>query len=409
MVGLNRTISIMVINFIICIKDIITNKVRTFITTFGIFLGIGAFLVNVAFIRAMNEDLIKSMNTIGGLEILTVKSKEASTLKEKINFQKSSGLSIKKAEELVQQSPFLNTFLPQKDLGWLKIASDGKNTYAHAKSVSPAVLNVYKYEAAQGDLFTDEDYFEKRYVCLIGKQTSNRLFGKNAEPLGKEIRLGRYTFKVAGLIYTETLYQERAYEIVFPYSLYASKFTTSYSPQKELTFLLKNSSDAIDAKSDVQNRLLQLQRGAEDFVVEINTDKIKEMQAASIGIKVLLGVIAFISLLVGGISIMNIMFASIGNRIHEIGIRKALGATNSDIFIQFMIEAVLVSTAGGIPGMLLGVAITAVPANLFPFNPQLSGTDYTMAIFLTMLVGIIAGCVPAFKAGKMQPIEALRY
>lgn len=408
MTYLRRTISIIVINFIICSKDIITNKLRTFITTFGIFLGIGSFLVNVAFIRAMDQDIIKNMNNIGGLDVLTVKPKKPVSIKEKIYFQKANNLSISQAEELVNQSPYLDSFLPQKDLEWQRIVADGKQIYAHVKSVSSSVLKVYKYEVSKGKLFNKDDNSTQN-ICIIGKQCANQLFGNDVDPIGKKLRIDRYTFTVTGLIHTETVFQERAYEIVFPYSLYASKFISRYSAQDELTFQLKNPNDAFAAKYDIHNRLIQLHRGVEDFTIEINTDKIKEMQSASSGIKMLLSVVAFISLLVGGISITNIMFASIGNRIHEIGIRKALGATSTDIFIQFVIEAILISAAGGIPGMLLGVAITAIPENIFPYNPQLLSVDYMLALFLSMLIGIVSGCVPAVKAGKMEPTEALRY
>lgn len=409
MKDLQRTASIMVTNFIICVMDIATNKLRTFITTFGIFLGIGAFLVNVAFIRAMNQDIISNMNLIGGLQVLTVKSKEPSTTKEKIDFQRSAGLSVFEAEELVKQSPYIKAFLPQKDINWQNIVAEGHHTYAHVKAVCPQVLNVYKYELAEGTFFSETDYEAKQYVCLIGKQIIERLFGKNARAIGREVRIDRYTFKIIGVIHTSSILQERAYEIVVPHSLYASKFINQYSPQSELAFLLNNSDDAFKAKSDLQKHLLQLHRGVEDFTIEVNVEKIKEMESASAGIKILLGVVAFISLLVGGISIMNIMFASIGNRIREIGIRKALGATGKDIFIQFMIEAMLVSAVGGTPGMLLGLAVTLIPEGIFPFNPQLATIDYSLAILLTVIVGILAGCIPSLKAGRMQPVEALRY
>jgi ABC-type antimicrobial peptide transport system permease subunit len=155
--------------------------------------------------------------------------------------------------------------------------------------------------------------------------------------------------------------------------------------------------------------MFALHRGIEDFEVEINLDKIKEMQTAALGMKAVLWSIAVISLLVGGISIMNIMFATIGDRIREIGIRKALGARDDDIFAQFLIEAVTVCFLGSIPGMLLGASITLMPEGIFPFDPTLTGTDYTVAVVFTLVAGILSGLFPALRAAKLLPVDALRF
>jgi putative ABC transport system permease protein len=119
--------------------------------------------------------------------------------------------------------------------------------------------------------------------------------------------------------------------------------------------------------------------------------------------------IAVITLLVGGISIMNIMFATIGDRIREIGIRKALGAKSSDVFMQFLIEAVTLCMVGGFPGLLLGTSVTLLPEGVFPFIPRLAAIDYTIAVIFTILAGVCSGMVPAMRAADMEPVDALRY
>jgi ABC-type antimicrobial peptide transport system permease subunit len=163
------------------------------------------------------------------------------------------------------------------------------------------------------------------------------------------------------------------------------------------------------AKKEITNQMRILHRGVEDFELEVNQDKINEMKNASLGMKILLSAIAVISLVAGGVSIMNIMFATIEDRIREIGVRKALGARKADIFMQFIIEAVLISFVGGFLGMFLGSVITFLPESVFPIKPFLNLSDYLIALGFTLLAGVASGLFPALKAAKMQPVEALRY
>jgi putative ABC transport system permease protein len=153
----------------------------------------------------------------------------------------------------------------------------------------------------------------------------------------------------------------------------------------------------------------ELHRGVVDFSVETNVEKLKDMEATNAGIQVVLAAIALISLCVGSISIMNTMFGTIGDRIREIGLRKALGARRRDLFTQFLIEAVLLSAVGGVPGILLGAAFTLFPAGTFPFEPALTALDYTITILFIVVAGLSSGVFPALKAANMEPVDALRY
>ncbi|MBD3316562.1 MAG: FtsX-like permease family protein, partial [Chitinivibrionales bacterium] len=174
--------------------------------------------------------------------------------------------------------------------------------------------------------------------------------------------------------------------------------------------VLLESVDYVDrAKRDLHTAVKIDHRGVEDFKIDASYDKIKEMEAASRGMKVILWSIAAISLIVGGVSIANIMFATIGDRIREIGVRKALGARSHDLFVQFMIESVLVCLVGGAPGMLLGGLVTLAPKETFPIVPALTIGDYAAALGFTVAAGLSSGLFPALRAATMQPVEALRY
>jgi len=374
----------------------------------GIFLGIGSLLVNVAFIRAMDDNVRQSMESIGGLRIVTINTKEATSLQEMRNFQRSPGLTRISADTLAKESPYIEAYLPLKELHWRRIQGGGNRSRAHIKAIGPQYMSVYNYKVRQGRAFTNEDHLKKQHVCIIGKRVAERLF-EGADPIGKKVVFAHHPFTIVGIIHTETLFQQQSREVLFPYSVYAAKFESPYEKLDGVTFLLHNSDNALSAKQDLELRLLQMHRGAEDFEVVINQDKINDMKAASMGMKILLFCIAGISLLVGGISIMNIMFATIGDRIREIGVRKALGAHRIDILAQFLIEAIVLCFVGGIPGTLIGYAITLLPPDFFPFVPRLSPFDYIIAIGFTVLVGLLSGLAPSIKAAGMKPVEALQY
>jgi putative ABC transport system permease protein len=212
-----------------------------------------------------------------------------------------------------------------------------------------------------------------------------------------------------GVLDTEGMHGRRTMECLFPYSLYTTKVAHPNHEVEEVALLLESVAYVDRAKRELYRAIKTEHRGVEDFEIDAGYDKIKEMEIASRGMKVILWSIAAISLLVGGVSIANIMFATIGDRIREIGIRKALGAKSHDLFVQFVIEAVLVCLVGGGPGMLLGGAVTFIPEGTFPFEPALTVADYAAALTFTIAAGLFSGLFPALRAARMQPVEALRY
>jgi putative ABC transport system permease protein len=202
----------------------------------------------------------------------------------------------------------------------------------------------------------------------------------------------------------------RQNEVLIPFTLYETHFRRNARERvDEVIFMLKDNRYVRRVQSELLHAYRRYHRGAEDVQIETSLDKIKDMEAASWGLKVVFWAIAAISLVVGGISIMNIMFATIGNRIREIGLRKALGAQPLDVFLQYLIEAILISCVGGIPGMLLGACINFTPPGIFPYDPRLQAGDFVLAISFIIAAGIVSGLFPALKASRMQPVEALRY
>jgi putative ABC transport system permease protein len=343
------------------------------------------------------------------LNIITIKKKNASTDTEKLLFNNSSGLKLSEIEEISTSLPYIKSTLPIIDIPWEMAKVAGKNTYVKPFAISQSYLRAYNYKVQEGRPFINTDYTEKLSVCLIGIRIVKELFPTDLSAIGKTITLLNHTFTIVGIIETYDQFSYKAIQFLFPYSLYTSRFGPKDDFLDEIAVELNTTDFAEKACIDFTRLLKQKHRGIEDFEVESNQTKIQEMRSASTGIKVLLTSISVITLLIGGISIMNIMFAAIGDRIREIGVRKALGARRSDIFMQFIIEAIMVSFVGGLPGLLIGGCVVFFPPGVFPYTPTLSFVDYGLAVVFTLVSGIISGMSPAFRASTMQPVEALRF
>jgi ABC-type antimicrobial peptide transport system permease subunit len=404
-----RLKNIFLVNLRLCSIELSSNKVRTIITSLGIFLGIASLLANLSFVRAMDDDLKRNLESIGGLGIVTVHDVEPVNKNERIAFQRSGGLTVEEIERVTKGMPSIESVLPQADLHWTSIKAGGREQWGSLTAVSFYHNKAYNYGVSEGRWFTREEMERQTPVCVMGEDIAAKLFGKGVNPVGETVIIRSIPFSIVGIIKSESIYEQRSRETLIPYPVYTSRFTGLKRRVEEIAVLLNDSRFAETAQAELTFRLSGVHRGVNDFAVEINKDKINEKKAASLGMKVILWSIALISVLVGGVSIMNIMFATIGNRIREIGVRKALGAQRHDIFIQFVIEAVIVCCVGGIPGMALGAGVTLFPPGVFPFNPRLTIPDYSLAFFCTVAAGLIAGIFPAIKAADMEPVEALRY
>lgn len=393
----------------LCLLELWSNKMRTVITSLGIFLGAVSYLVNVAFLRGIEEDIKNNMEEIGGLSILTIKKKTASTDEEKVMLSSSQGIQLSEIDTIAKQLSYIKSTLPKADLEWEMIKANGKNTYTKPIAASSEYLEAFNYEVEKGRTFTSNDYSSTINVCLIGKRIVESLFEKEDNCIGKKVTIFNQTFTIIGIIKTEDSYSWKSIQFIFPYSLYSYRFGQKTKYGDEISVELVSSDYAEKALVDIKRILKQIHRGIEDFEIEANLTKLEELRSASSGIKILLSVISIITLCIGGISIMNIMFAALGDRIREIGIRKAIGARRGDLFFQFIIEAIIVSLVGGIPGIVLGSSILFFPKGFFPYVPILTVQDFIIALCFTIICGIIAGFTPALRAANMQPVEALRY
>jgi ABC-type lipoprotein release transport system permease subunit len=390
--NLVRIKKVLQINFKLCLLEIYSNRARSFITSLGIFLGAASLLLNMAFVRGMNDDMRVNMDQIGGLSMITVKTKEPGDIRERKLFQNSRGLSYKEARQVSKEVAHIKQVLVYKEIGWRRLYKNDKMMHARLFGATTQYMEA-----------------KRQPVCIIGRQIVNQLFKSDVQAIGQTIRIDRYSYTIIGIIHTQSINTIRSYDLLIPYSVYEIRFKNDPQQINEITFMLTENSVAGQAASELLLKYKQYHRGVQDVLVETSIDKIKEMESASLGLKMVLWFIAAISLVVGGISIMNIMFATIGDRIRQIGLRKALGAEPFDIFLQFLIEAVLMSFVGGIPGIIVGVGVNFLPQDLFPLIPRLIYMDFLIAIGFIIVAGLVSGLFPALKASRMSPAKALGF
>jgi len=404
-----RFINVVLVNLKLCLLEIYSNKTRSLISTLGIFIGTVSLLINLTFIRGMEKDMAEHIERIGGVRIITIKDRHPETDEEMLAFQRSSGLSIEEMESIAELVDGIERLLPMEDMHWERFRAEGKSSGARTRAVSIAHNAVYNFPIQLGSDFTQEQFLRLKPVCIVGETVAMNLFGSVRGALNKKVVLRNHTFTVIGIFESQGRFDWRSRMVHFPYPYYKTYFKRPNRVVDEIAILVRSADQIPSVSQVIERELLRRHRQVRDFEIELNTDKIKELQTASAGMGILITSIAIISLTVGAVSIMNTMFGTIGDRIREIGLRKALGAHRIDIFAQFLIEALLLSFIGGLPGLLIGWTFTQFPEGTFPFTPLLRVSDYILTVFFICGAGVFSGVFPAFRAAFLEPVDALRW
>lgn len=393
----------------LCLMEILSNKTRSVITSFGILLGVASLLAMLSFVRAMDKNLQENLVRMGGLNILTVENLKAETAEEEQLFRRSPKLLYHQLEILKERIPEIKDILPAEGKFSHNVRSNGRTGHARTAAVGQRHFEVHHFQIGRGRDLTPEDFRSRAKVCIVGTNVLEELYPDSSDPVGKSISFNNMTCKIVGTLYTKEKHSWEGHAIYYPFCLFQDYVGGPNAKLQSVQLEVKDVKKIDQTRQAVEEELTALHRGVKDFEVSTNEEKMAEFRQASMVTNLILLAIALISLVVGAINIMNIMFATIGDRIREIGIRKALGARKSDIFTQFLIEAVLLSCTGGLLGMFLGSIPTVLPQKIFPFEPYLTLLDYAVVLGFSVVAGIAAGITPAFKAANLRPVEALQY
>ena len=392
-------------------RAIKSNKVRSFLTTLGIIIGVAA-VISLVSITGGAKNMIEGQLASLGSNSLIVRSGKitksgkpllTSNLKPLTN---NDVEAIGELEAVKYVSAIANTTA--------NVISGNRNVFTAVIGTGKDFIFINDWFPERGTFFNEIDVREAALVCVLGKTVKENLFGSH-NPIGESVRIGKYTYNVIGVMSSigpTPSGRDQDDIVLLPYTSIQKRLLGTKSLNR-ITIFVDPAHDLTFAQGEVE-KVLRRQHGIkdgieDDFSVRTQQTQIKTIKNVSSILTVLLGSIASISLVVGGIGIMNIMLVSVGERTREIGIRLAVGAKEKNILIQFLIESVLLSLVGGAIGTAAGVLISKVASAITGWPTQISMLSIIVAFLFSALVGIVFGIYPARKAAALNPIEALRY
>lgn len=440
-------------DIVIAIESIMANQLRSLLTALGIIFGVAAVITMLAIGKGAQQEILEQIKMVGVNNIMitpivTVSESEGSEgngeNKEKRKF--SPGLTLLDVEAIREVLPTLKQVSPEIAMN-SNVVKDGKRESAKLFGVSNEYFDIFNLPLEQGVYFNDFQEENGVPVCVIGANISNTFFSKE-DPIGKYIKFDRVWLKVIGVIektdvnltrfenigvnvMNDNIYvpvktmlmrfQNRELQAMraknttqrrgwFRVSTTPTQNTSGNYHQLDRIIVQVSESEQLNPSTDVLARMmLRRHQEVEDFEITVPELLLKQEQRTKDIFNIVLGAIASISLLVGGIGIMNIMFATVMERIKEIGTRLAIGAKKMDIVVQFLAEAVLISVTGGLIGVLLGVIASTMITRFADILTIVSPVSVLIAFFVSASVGVIFGYSPAKRASERDPIESLRY
>ena len=391
------------------------NRLRTFLTMLGMVIGVGAVILMMAIGEGAQQSIKRSIDSMGS-NLFVILSGSSSTSGSRSGSGNSSALNINDAnavgdlEDIAAIAPI--------STGNAQIIFSGNNWNTSIIGTSPTYFSIRGWNVGSGELFSDADIRSANRVALIGKTVAENLFGDDIDPIGKTIRIKKSPFTILGVLESKGQSfdgRDQDDTIIVPITTAQRKLFGNQIPGSVRMIMAQAKSEkymgvAEDAINDLIRQRHNIRENAEsDFSVRNLTAMAKTASDTAKTMSMLLGAIASISLLVGGIGIMNIMLVSVTERTREIGIRMAIGAREKDILLQFLLEACVISIVGCVIGVALGLGGALLVKKMVGAEILISMQSIILAFSVAASVGVFFGYYPASKAAKLHPIEALRY
>lgn len=388
------------------------NKLRAFLTTLGIIIGVGAVIIMVALGEGARTQVEQGLGRLG-TNVLTIVPGSGAAGGVRIGAGSLPTLNAQDADLIARQVPGVVGVSPSLSAGNVQVVAGNQNWNTTVQAGTPAALVMQDWQIAAGAAYDDNDEATSALVCDIGQTVARNLFS-GVNPVGQRILVRNVPFIIKGVLAEKGSngFRDQDDVILIPFStaqirLFQRTFVNNIAVQ------VANAGDINQVQQDITDllRVRHHLRGNQvnDFRIQNNNQIIETVQATSDTFAMLLAGVAAVSLVVGGIGIMNIMLVSVTERTREIGIRMAIGARPSNILSQFLIEAVLLSIIGGALGILLGAGGSLVMSRLAGWNTVITIPSVLMSFGFAALVGVFFGYYPAHKASQLDPIDALRY
>lgn len=391
------------------------NKMRSILTSLGIIIGVSAVIIMLAVGSGASKKIAKDMESMGS-NLLMIRSASATSGGVRMGFGTKPSLTLKDAEAIYKNCRGIMAVAPYSS-ATSQLTYGNQNWSTTVGGTTPEYLFIRNYEIESGRNFIEEDIKNNTKVAIIGSTIATELFG-DMNPINKTMRIGNVPFKVIGLLKTkgESGNGMDQDDLVFIPITTAQKkvFGTDFPGTVKMINIKAQNSEVLQTAQDDITDLLRTRHNIgknqeDDFEIRNLAEMQETIKSSARTMSILLGAIASVSLLVGGIGIMNIMLVSVTERTKEIGIRMAIGAKASDIRVQFLIESFLLSIIGGVIGVIIGVSGAKIVELTDAMTISISSGSIILSLGFSGAIGVLFGYYPAYKASLLNPIDALRY
>ncbi len=395
------------------ISSLLSNKMRTFLTMLGIVIGVAAVISMMAIGNGAQESITSSIESMGTNLIFISQNNDASN-PEALTLSDATAISEAATQYIAAVAPSVQNSV--------SVSYSGNSITAQIYGVTPEYESVRNTAVSEGSFITQSQVDERSTVAVIGVDIAEELFNTTQNVVGNKIRMGSYVYTVIGLLEKQggSFSGSSDNQVFIPITTAQARIISRTNAHDEISMISISATSSDDMESAIEEvtKVMQNQHGIlggeeNDFTV-MSQESITEAASSITGVlTIFLGGIAAISLLVGGIGIMNIMLVTVVERTREIGLRKAVGARKRDILTQFLIEALVIGLVGGILGVLVGAGISAVISKIAAFsetvlNPKVSFSSVLLSTLFSIGVGLVFGIYPANRAANLEPVEALR-
>lgn len=397
----------------IALRALANNKLRGFLTMLGIIIGVASVITMLAIGQGSKRSIQAQISEMGSNMIMI---QPGADMRGGVRQDASAmeTLKLQDYEDIVNETRYVSATSPSVNSSG-QVIYGANNAPTTVYGISPDYMEIRRYEVEDGDMFSDQDVQTAAKVCVIGKTVVDNLFPGGENPVGKVIRFQKLPFRVVGVLKSKgynSMGMDQDDLILAPYTTIQKKVLAITHLQGITCSALKEeyTDQTIDEISEILRRNHRLRETDDDDFTIRSMQELSTMLTSTTDIMTtLLAAVAGISLLVGGIGIMNIMYVSVTERTREIGLRMSIGAKGMDILAQFLIESILISVTGGLIGVLFGVGAALIVNVVAHFPIYIQPWSVLLSFVVCTVTGVFFGWYPAKKAAQLDPIEAIRY
>jgi putative ABC transport system permease protein len=398
----------------IAFKALLRNKLRAFLTMLGIIIGVASVIAMVAIGQGSKQSIQTQLSGMGS-NMIVIRPNSNVTGGVRLDATSVQTLTLNDVNALQKKSTYLSAVSPSATAKG-QVIYGNNNWSTSIQGVNNLYLDtIRQWALTAGNEFTDKDIASEAKVCLLGQTVVTNLFTNGESPVGKYIRFAQIPFLVIGVLSPKganAFGQDQDDIIIAPYTTVQKRILSTIYFQN-IYASARDESSTVQASTEISQILRDSHRlkstDDDDFAVRTMEELINTFSSTSSLLTILLAVIAGISLLVGGIGIMNIMYVSVTERTREIGLRMAIGATGGDILLQFLTEAIMISITGAVIGVMLGITASKLVTLFLSWPTLITQFSIILSFMVCVITGVFFGYYPAQKASRLDPIEALRY